>query len=157
MRLWQREEVQILLQGSHMTDPVPSKDRVAELRALFDEAGRWDTRHAFRRAHTAELFRIIDMLRRERDASATVAGRALTELHDKCTAPEPRAVSAEAEAVLINAAQLIDGIKNTTPHEWTEWDQQVRDSISALLATRPTQSDMQRVVDARASQPPRAE
>ena len=73
-----------------MTEQAPSKDRVAELRSLFDEAGRWATRNAFGRAHTEELFRIVEALRRERNASAVVAGNALTELHDKCTAHEPR-------------------------------------------------------------------
>lgn len=74
--------------------------------------------------------------------------RELTPAHEPC------ALSPEAQLVLVNAAQLIDGIKNTAPQDWTEWDQQVRDSISALLATKPTQADLTKVVDARASQPP---
>lgn len=68
--------------------------------------------------------------------------------------PEPCVLSPEAQSVLINAAQLIDGIKNTAPQDWTEWDQQVRDSISALLATKPAQADLTKVVDVRAAQPP---
>lgn len=69
-------------------------------------------------------------------------------------ADEPLALRTEVQTALINAAQLIDGIKNTAPQEWTEWDQQVRDSISALIATKPTQADMARVVGS--SAPPTA-
>lgn len=58
------------------------------------------------------LQRLVDALRRERDMSASVAGRALTELHEKVTADEPpvaplkRIADASQEEAAVN--QLFD-------------------------------------------------
>lgn len=75
---------------------------------------RWDKGLGWMRSHTEALFnetarlqRELDAARREADTSAKVAGKALTELHDKCSAPEPAApasnrLSTEAIASLYN-------------------------------------------------------
>lgn len=52
------------------------------------------------------LQRLVDALRRERDMSASVAGRALTELHEKVTAPEPAAESALRNCLLLALRNL---------------------------------------------------
>lgn len=57
----------------------------------------WDKGRGWMRSHTEALFnetarlqRELDAARREADTSAKVAGKALTELHDKCSAHEPK-------------------------------------------------------------------
>lgn len=70
-----------------MNEQVASNTRLSQLRELFEERriGCRPVHRNWTTAHTEELFRIAEALQRERDMSATVAGRALTELHEKVT------------------------------------------------------------------------
>lgn len=48
-----------------------------------------------------------------------------------------QAARTEVTSLLVDVAQLLDGWKQTAPEDWTEWDQSVRNRITAFLC--PTQ------------------
>jgi hypothetical protein len=76
--------------GGPKTEQRPSKEWMPSPKRYFLNAPKEEPGTCFvKNDDYAELWRRYEALRRERDTSATVAGRALTELHEKVTAHEP--------------------------------------------------------------------
>lgn len=59
----------------------------------------------------------------------------------------------DLSSLLVDTAQLLDGWKQTSPQDWSDWDQSVRDRLSQQLALleaskRVTAADLAKTVDA---------